>query len=318
MATKISGSWGGGWRAVARRQPSKPAAFARLQPILSGPRRVCAAAPVPLSAWLPTHWQIIRINVNYWRDCRAGTSRAAQWSPEDTVGRRPISPLRSLTTVGSLGRVAGVVDPTLPRLTEAEIAAFRRDGLVLPRAGLAAFRLAELGAIVEAAMRSDAPAGTEDVALRAWAHRVTLSTVVEPLLGPDAVLWDAALRDGAARDAADGSWHQDAADRAPASPAHDGVSVRVALDSVDRATGWLRLLPRPHERLVRELRNARDRAAMVLPADAVDPAIVVVAIRAAGELVLHDRRTLYSEPASRTGRRRAAVVFRYRAAAAAR
>jgi hypothetical protein len=188
-------------------------------------------------------------------------------------------------------------------LSAADCAAFRRDGFVLPGVAVGRVAVAALGAAVGAA-RSDAtvaaalPACADDV-------RAAIARLIGPLIGADAVLAPGVVLPA---DAPAG-W------RAARATAPDGavLVVRLALERADRTTGCLRLLPRPHERLVRALRNAppgaAGRAGLVLAADAVDAAIAVAAVRDPGMLTLYDPDTLVCEPADRPGPRRAAVVF---------
>jgi hypothetical protein len=210
-----------------------------------------------------------------------------------------------------------VADAAPPRLTEHEAAAFRRDGLVLPRRTLEPALAARLFAAAEVAVRDAGPAlaacceivgsGGADASehpLVSCARAIRLDGLIEPLVGLGSLLWGCALWFAAQPDAAVVAWHQD---DAPIGT----VTVRIALDRVDRDNGCTRLLPRSHERLVREIRNARDRRHLALQPDGIDPAIVVEAVRERGGLTLYDGQTFRCEPANRSGRHRAAVVFRY-------
>jgi hypothetical protein len=203
-------------------------------------------------------------------------------------------------------------------LSEHERAAFRRDGMVLPGRAIAPIGLARLAAAAEAAARagggSDRHCGGGDVAaaLRAGARDPDLLDLIEPLIGPDIVLWRSELLH-LADHAADGvPWHLDGADW-PLRPL-ETLSVRIALDRADRANGCMRLLPRPHERLVREIRAARDRCSVALPPDAIDPDLAVDAVREPGAITLYDVDTFYCEPPNRSAHRRAALVYRFIAA----
>jgi len=197
-------------------------------------------------------------------------------------------------------------------------AAFRRDGMLLPDRTLSPPRLAHLTAAAEAAARAgrcrDPHCGDDAVAaaLRAGACDRALLDLIEPLIGPDIVLWRSELMHLSERADDPVPWHLDGADW-PLRPL-ETLSVRIALDRVDRASGCMRLLPRSHERLVREIRSARDHGALTLAPAAIDPAITVDAVRDRGGLTLHDVGTFYCEPANPSARRRAAVVYRFTAA----
>jgi Phytanoyl-CoA dioxygenase (PhyH) len=203
-------------------------------------------------------------------------------------------------------------------LSAHELEAFRRDGFVLPRFTLAPRPLTRL--IQAVAARPMPPpldphaGGVAAAAVLDCALDVGLLDLVEPLLGLDIVLGRSAFLHVDSAGAGAVPWRQDGT--AGPIDAREILSVRLALDRVDGADGCMRLLPRPHERLVRALRNARDRGVLGLAPDAIDAAIAVDAVRAPGEVTLYDGRTLYCEPANRSGRRRAAIVFRYGPAAA--
>lgn len=199
----------------------------------------------------------------------------------------------------------GVAEPAPSGLAAHEIAAFRRDGLVLPRCSIAASLVARLAALVSGGGR-DAPR-TPDDAIIAWARDARLAELVAPLLGSTVRLWRCTALSSAASTAT--PWRPDST-AWPDGPSAV-VSVRVALDAADRDNGCVRLLPRSHERLVREIRNARHRRDLALPPDHVDRAIVVDAVRRSGELTLYDAQTLYCEPENRSARPRAAVTFHY-------
>jgi hypothetical protein len=217
---------------------------------------------------------------------------------------------------------AARVGPASPApLGARAIAVFRRDGLLLVRGALAPAVAADLDAAVGLMLRDAGPEATAwyeiaDMGAAADAHLLAacartarLEALVEPLVGPGGAMWSGALVFASERGAAAATWRQDGA----AWPPHriETVSVRVALDRVDRDNGCPRLLPRSHERLVREIRNARDPRRLALPLDRIDPTIVVEAVRDRGEITLYDGRTFRCEPPNRSGRRRAAVVFRY-------
>jgi hypothetical protein len=206
-------------------------------------------------------------------------------------------------------------------LAEREVAAFRREGFVLPRQPMAPGLVARLAALVAGRAAADAD-GTEADGIGAppvpgdpiatWAGEACLADLVAPLLGSPPWLWRYSV---VARGAASTPWRP--AGAAWSDCPAGAVFVRVALDAVDRGNGCLRLLPRPHERLVREIRNARQRRALALPPDRIDPAITVEAVRQSGELTLYDVETFQCEPENPSDRARAAVVFHYAAAGAA-
>ena len=205
-------------------------------------------------------------------------------------------------------------------LAEPEVAAFRREGFVLPRWSMAPWLVARLAALVAVRVAADPdrtdPDGTgatpvPDDPFAACARDAGLADLVVPLLESSAWLWRYVV---APRGAAS-TWWRSASAACPDCPA-GVVCVRVALDAVDGGNGCLRLLPRAHERLVREIRNARHRRELALPSDRIDPAITVEAVRQPGGLTLYDIAIFHCEPENRSDRPRAAVIFYYAAAPA--
>ncbi len=211
-------------------------------------------------------------------------------------------------------------EPALPTVA---VTAFLRDGFVLPRGALEPAVVARLVAAAEAVASNlgDAGGARVDVAwtptadpardpVVAAAEAARLVALIAPLIGREGVLSSYSLLFAAqAADAV--PWRADTVAVPSCGPGT--VSVRVALTRADRDNGCMRLLPRSHERLVRAIRNARDRGDLALPPDGIDRAIVVDAVRNPGEMTLYAAETLHCEPANPTGRPRAAIVFRYRA-----
>jgi len=198
-----------------------------------------------------------------------------------------------------------------PRLARLEVAAFRQDGFVLPRGSIAPTMVAQLAAIAADPVASAGLCATDvgaDDPVVAWARDAGLAELVAPLLGSRGRLWRYAVLFGSSHAPPWVPWRQGEAGLWRPSGI---VSVRVALDAADPDNGCMRLLPRSHERLVREIRNARDRRRLALPPDGVDRAITVAAVCRSGALTLYDADTFHCEPANRSGRPRTAVAFHY-------
>ncbi|MBI3513801.1 MAG: phytanoyl-CoA dioxygenase family protein [Proteobacteria bacterium] len=213
-------------------------------------------------------------------------------------------------------------DPSGATLSGAERAAFQRDGFVLPQLTVGAHHVVAMAAATAVLVRTAGPAaagriddphraatGLDGNPFRACAADPSLHELIAPLLGSVGVLWRSVLLHAAEAAAPDGGWR--AADAAWVPRPRVALAVRIALDRADRGNGCLRLLPRPHERLVRALRNTRARSGLAVASHEVDDAIVVEAVRDPGALTLYDIATLTCEPANRSGRPRAAVVFHY-------
>jgi hypothetical protein len=204
-----------------------------------------------------------------------------------------------------------LADPAIAPLSADEVAAFRRDGFVLPRFQLAPAQIARLIALADrlGGAPSVGSSSRRDDPLLVCAAELRLSGLIAPLIGPDSVLDACVVRHAVESGGEAVPWHQDGADGSIGARA--SLAIRVALDGVDRANGCMRLLPRAHERLVREIRNARDRRRVELAPERIDEALAVHAVRAPGELTLYDPDTFYCEPTNRSDRRRAALMLRF-------
>lgn len=156
-------------------------------------------------------------------------------------------------------------------LSADEIAAFRRDGLIVPRATLSAGELSHLqdliaemdrlnpGLLDKPVVSPHAP-GTARGDSSAWMQFSTqpfILDLVEQLVGPDIVLWGAALFYKRAHKAPLTVWHRDA-DFHPIKPNEALIIWVAAFDSVVE-NGCLRFIPGSH--------TARERGPYVSPSD---------------------------------------------------
>ncbi len=215
-------------------------------------------------------------------------------------------------------------------LTAEEIVAYRRDGQVTPdfRIDTAAVDgLKEAAAaLIEARpdlrpefipmphvpISRDAQHKAIAEAFLAFARRDDLLDLVKSLIGPDIVLWAAALFSKPGGDGREVPWHQDGI-YWPLRPMAT-VTLWVALDRADRENGCMRVLPGTHRQgfLAHE---TSERDGMVLNTELVegsfDPGLARPVELEAGQVSFHDAFLVHGSEPNTSLRRRAGVTFRY-------
>ncbi|MCB1746464.1 MAG: phytanoyl-CoA dioxygenase family protein [Gammaproteobacteria bacterium] len=221
-------------------------------------------------------------------------------------------------------------------LDEEAIAAYRRDGQVTPHWRLADDRLAALRSALDRLLALHAPARPDFIPLphvppadgeparlalaREFFEFFTddqLLDLVEPLLGPDIVLWTAAVFCKPAATGLEVPWHQDG-QYWPIRP-RATVTAWIALDDVDAGNGCMRVIPGSH--LVGEFSHEKStREDLVLNNVLNDPRIDLASARdivlTAGQVSLHDVDLVHGSAPNTSGRRRAGLAVRYMPASA--
>jgi len=216
-------------------------------------------------------------------------------------------------------------------LSDTEIAAFRRDGQVTPGYRLPPTFLAEIRDVLEEILvrkRDMAPdfiplphvptadASDADLALAkrffAIVTAPSLLDLVEPLIGPDIVMWASALFCKPAATGLEVPWHQDG-QYWPIRP-RATVTIWMALDDVDAGNGCMRVIPGSH--LAGEFSHeVSDREDLVLNNVINDPRIDLGSARditlVAGQVSLHDVDIVHGSQPNTSGRRRAGFAIRY-------
>jgi ectoine hydroxylase-related dioxygenase (phytanoyl-CoA dioxygenase family) len=219
-------------------------------------------------------------------------------------------------------------------LTEAEVAAYRERGIVVPGWRLPAERLARLRAALERVIAANpglrpetlisahiAEGGREGVRgdsefLRLACDPDILGMVAQ-LIGPDLVLWGCQIFCKPGGDGREVPWHQDG-HYWPIRPLAT-CTAWVAIDDSRVENGCLRVIPGSHRAGLHEhLQDDR-------PLLALDRTIVPQAMAGsppfdvelpAGALSLHDVHLIHGSAPNRSPRRRAGVALRYMPAAA--
>jgi hypothetical protein len=143
-------------------------------------------------------------------------------------------------------------------LSPDEVAAFRRDGLIVPKAALAPLQLSHLQGLIDDMDRLNpglldkpvvsphAPGAAkgDSAAWMAFSTQPLVLDLVEQLMGPDIVMWGAALFYKRAQKAPLTVWHRDA-DFHPIKPNEALIIWVAAFDSVIE-NGCLRFIPGSH------------------------------------------------------------------------
>jgi len=215
-------------------------------------------------------------------------------------------------------------------LTEAERAAYSRDGQVTPDFQLPEAVLTELRAAAEALMaaRSDLrpefipmpqiplDESPEAIALARrfldFAQRPEILDMIESLIGPDIVFWAAALFSKPGGDGRPVPWHQDGV-YWPLEPMAT-VTLWVALDESRVENGCMCVIPGSHKQGFLEHRTS-DKDGMVLNSEIAASAFDLEAARPIelmpGQVSLHDAFLVHGSAPNSSPKRRAGMTFRY-------
>lgn len=212
-------------------------------------------------------------------------------------------------------------------LTELELEGYRRDGYVIYRHQLfPQEQLTLLTTIFEDQLAQkgeklsdelDTP-HFRDARLLEFLLDDRVLDLVEPITGPDIVLWSSHF---ICKDPYVGRatpWHEDSAFWEGRLTSYDGiVTVWLALDRSDRENGCMRVIPGTHRNgfsryeAVDTIRNTFERQI----ADAVDETQAVDFELERGQCSLHDSRIVHGAKANTSARRRCGYTMRYLPAA---
>lgn len=139
-----------------------------------------------------------------------------------------------------------------------------------------------------------------------------LLDLVQPLLGPDIILWASAVFCKPATTGLEVPWHQDG-QYWPIRP-RATVTVWIALDQVDVGNGCMRVIPGSH-RMGEFSHAVSDREDLVLNNVLDDPRIDLDSARdivlEPGQVSLHDVALVHGSQPNTSGRRRAGFAIRY-------
>jgi hypothetical protein len=217
-----------------------------------------------------------------------------------------------------------------PGLSAADVATYRRDGLVVSPLRLSAERLAAIRESLEKLLRDNAtiapeslvcphiPYGpTHDAAAAArwfdYASDPAILDLVEQLIGPDIILWGSQVFCKPAVTGKAIPWHQDG-QYWPIRP-RATCSVWIAIDDARPENGCMRYIPGSQSGGVVFRHRTSERGDIVLNQE-VEPALFDEStarddVLEAGQFSLHDVYLIHGSNANRSANRRAAFVIRY-------
>lgn len=214
-------------------------------------------------------------------------------------------------------------------LSSAEVAAYRRDGIVVPRRALPAEQLARLRAALEQLLADNPEVRPEKLvsahleqsaegvkgnrALLQVARHPAVLDAVQQLIGPDLILWGCQVFCKPGGDGLEVPWHQDG-QYWPIRPLAT-CTVWIAIDASTTENGCLRVIPgsHRHHRLRRHHRSARRDVVLdqELDAGAFDPDAARDVELQPGQMSLHDVYLIHGSHANSSPHRRAGLALRY-------
>ena len=208
-------------------------------------------------------------------------------------------------------------------LSEAEIATYREKGWIVPDYRVPDALLAEAREAFDSMARERPDyADLYPDLLRAnprffdIGRDPALLDILAQIMGPDIVLWTAAVFGKPAGQGKATPWHQDG-EYWPIRPL-ETVTAWVALDASTPENGCLRVVPGSHKprRLFRHERREGDYTLHQEVADsAVDPGQAEDIVLEPGQVSLHDVYLVHGSGPNRSPHRRAGITYRYMPAA---
>lgn len=216
------------------------------------------------------------------------------------------------------------------KLSAAEIAAYRRDGLVVSPWRLPDVRQGMMRESLEKLLRDNAGIAPESLvcphlpygpthnaaAAAQWfeyANDPTILDLVKQLIGPDIILWGSQVFCKPASRGKEIPWHQDG-QYWPIRP-RATCSVWIAIDRAVPANGCMRYIPGSHAAGVVMRHQTSQRNDVVLNEE-VDSTMFDLGqardnVLEAGQFSLHDVYLIHGSNANQSANRRAAFVIRY-------
>ena len=216
-----------------------------------------------------------------------------------------------------------------PPLSAAELDAYRRDGIVVPRRALPGAQLARLTAALEQLL-ADNPEVRPEKLVSAHieqgaegvkgnrifleiAHHPAVVDAVEQLIGRDIILWGCQVFCKPGGDGLEVPWHQDG-QYWPIRPLAT-CTVWIAIDASTTENGCLRVIPGSHRRRTLRSHHRSPRPDVVLDqeldAGAFDEAAARDVELQPGQMSLHDVYLIHGSHANTSPRRRAGLALRY-------
>ncbi len=214
------------------------------------------------------------------------------------------------------------------RLSEAEIAAYKSEGLVIPSYRLSQTKLAEIreglnrlirdnpGVRGEKLISAHLPKSAEGVrgneVFRQFTRDPDILDMVEDLIGPDLVLWGVQVFMKPPGDGKEVPWHQDG-HYWPIRPLAT-CTVWLAIDESTRENGAMRYIPQSHTgKQYSHFTDLSDRLVLnqVLEPSQIDESQARYVELEPGQMSLHDVHLIHGSLENRSSKRRAGVAIRY-------
>jgi len=216
-----------------------------------------------------------------------------------------------------------------PRLSTADLAFYAREGYLLPQQKVLPdedFRALQqtfdklLANWVAGGGRPEAmdtPHFYHPELMRWLLHPAVLD-LVEPITGPDILLFSSHFICKPAGDGQRVPWHEDSAYWRGTWDPMDVVTVWLAIDGSDEENGCMKVVPRTHHHGYSEYADLNERAVFgnEIKAGTFDAKRAVSCIRAPNHASLHHAKLIHGSNANTSARRRCGYTMRYISAAA--
>ena len=215
-------------------------------------------------------------------------------------------------------------------LSPAEIDAYHRDGVVIPRFRLAPEKLARLRAVLADLLAANPDVRPEQLVsahiagknpegvvgrpeFLELARDPDILDLVEAVIGPNIILWGCHVFCKPGGDGMEVPWHQDG-HYWPIHPLAT-CTVWLALDDSLPENGCLRVIPGSHRDQERYGHHKETRAGLTLNqsvmSDFFDESTARDVVLEAGQMSLHDVYLIHGSNPNRSDKRRAGVALRY-------
>ena len=207
-------------------------------------------------------------------------------------------------------------------LSDAELAAFESAGFVLPAFRIPDHLLMPMQQSIDTIIARHPELRPEQLVnphLSAWegganpfracAFAPEILDLVQQVLGPDIIFWSSHLLCKPQRDGQAIPWHQDGT-YWPIRPPKT-LTIWVALDRADMDNGCMRMVIRSDRDPIPHVLVERPSFRQEIPASQINPDDIVEVVRDPGQISLHSINTLHGSQPNLSGRRRAAIIFRY-------
>lgn len=206
-------------------------------------------------------------------------------------------------------------------LSDTELDRYRRNGVLAPAGSMSPEVVTDLRHELEGFLESNTWPNADfipDIIKRApqWRRFATMPELIDPvreLIGDDVILWGSGLFCKSAEGGRGTPWHQDG-QYWPIRPLAT-ITAWIAIDPVDTENGCLRVVPGSHRDKTLLAHDQNDSPELILNQElspdlwnGTEPMDIVLE---PGQFSLHDVYMIHGANPNTSGRRRAAVAFRY-------